>query len=267
MSVNAIHIESILNKSISGLNDGSYAVCWIQNEERDIVINNTLYENVSNTVFFLNPNFNWEILKKDFAPLSGYVLFLPGDILNHPTFKNLHITEIRILNSTEIPRLNLSPGIEKRIQSILEMMDELISTNLKHREEALLSLLYTFFVYCDGKCNIKSVITDSNAKSALVYKYKQLVDQNVGRYHEVGQYANILSVSDKYLNECVREILKVNAKNLINEQLVMRARHDLKFTDKSVKEISFDLGFSTPDYFSYFFKKQSGVTPSELRKD
>ncbi|MGC9356205.1 MAG: helix-turn-helix domain-containing protein [Mariniphaga sp.] len=93
------------------------------------------------------------------------------------------------------------------------------------------------------------------------------MDHYIMRYHEVGQYASILNVSDKYLNECVKDILKVNAKYLIDEQLVMRARHNLKFTDKSVKEISFDLGFSSPDYFSYFFKKQTGFSPTQLRKN
>jgi AraC family transcriptional regulator, transcriptional activator of pobA len=267
MNIDSIKIAPIQSKKISGSNDGNYSICWIQNEERDIVINNTLYKKVSNSVFFLNPDFRWKILKKKNASLSGYVLFLPKDILNHPSFKNLHITEIRILNTNEIPKINLTPGIEKRIQALLEMLDELIATNLNHREEAFLSLLYTFFVYCEGKCNIKTVVTDNNARSALVYKFKKCVDHHIVRYHEVGQYANILNVSDKYLNKCVKDILQVNAKYLIDEQLVMRARHNLKFTDKSVKEISFDLGFSSPDYFSYFFKKQTGLSPTQLRKN
>ncbi|MEP4881373.1 hypothetical protein [Maribacter dokdonensis] len=33
-----------------------------------------------------------------------------------------------------------------------------------------------------------------------------------------------------------------------------------------MKEISYELGFSTPDYFSYFFKIQTGSKPSVLRK-
>jgi len=65
----------------------------------------------------------------------------------------------------------------------------------------------------------------------------------------------LLNVSDKYLNECVKEILGINTKNLIDEQLTMRARYQLKFTDHSIKEISYDLGFSSPEYFSFFFKK------------
>ncbi len=266
MNIDKIKISRILNKITSNKNDDSYAVCWVQNGVRSIEINKTLYKNVSNAVFFLNPDFNWKIVKKDTLKSSGYVLIIPKDILNHPTFNNLHITEVRLFNTVEIPKIILTPGIETRIQSILEMLDELLSTNLKHREDAILALLNIFFVYCDGKCNIRSVITDNNAKSALVYKFKKSINQTITQYHEVSYYANILNVSDKYLNECVKEVLGVNAKFLIDEQLIMHARRSLKFTDKTIKEVGYELGFSSPDYFSYYFKKHTGITPSQVRK-
>ncbi|AEM69514.1 transcriptional regulator, AraC family [Allomuricauda ruestringensis DSM 13258] len=266
MNIDTLKISRILHKTTSNQNSGCYAVCWVQNGAEAIEINKTLYNNVSNAVFFLSPDHDWKILKKGTTTSSGYVLYIPKDVLNHPTFKNLHITEVRLLNSHEIPKINLSPGIETRIKAILEMMDELLSTNLKHREEAILSLLNTFFVYCDGKCNIKSVITDNNSRSALVYKFKKSIDQNITEHHEVRHYAKTLNISDKHLNECVKEVLGVNAKHLIDEQLVMRARHNLKFSDKTIKEIGYELGFSSPDYFSYFFKKHTGTAPSQLRK-
>ena len=46
----------------------------------------------------------------------------------------------------------------------------------------------------------------------------------------------------------------------------MQARYRLKFTDKTIKEISYDLGFSSPEYFSFFYKKQTGNTPTQVRK-
>ncbi|WP_340153985.1 helix-turn-helix domain-containing protein [uncultured Marivirga sp.] len=263
-----VKISPILDELSSCINEeGYYHLCWIQDHVRYIEINNTQYRHVSNSVFFLTPDHRWTIFKNDVGTSSGYVLYLPKSILNHPTFKNLHITQVRLFKSTdEIPKINLAPGIEKRVQSILEMLDELISTNLAHKEEAILSLLNTFFMYCDGKCNIKSVISDNNAKATLVYKFKKSIDQRFTQEHEVSHYANLLNVSSKYLNECVKDVLHTNAKNLIDEQLIMRSRHILKFTDKSVKEICYELGFSAPDYFSYFLKKHTGMTPSQIRK-
>lgn len=173
---------------------------------------------------------------------------------------------MRLFNAEEIPLFKLSPGIEKRTQAILEMIDELLGSELNHKEDAILSLLNTFFIYCDGQCNIKSIITEANSKTNIVYKFKNLVDQHVRAHHEVGYYANLLSISPKYLNECVQEVLSVSSKNIIVEQLLMRSRRELKFSTKTIKEIGFELGFSSPDYFSYFFKTHTGSTPSALRK-
>jgi AraC family transcriptional activator of pobA len=172
-----------------------------------------------------------------------------------------------MFSENEIPRINLSPGIEIRVQYILEMLDELIGSHLNHKDQAILSLLNTFFIYCDGQCNIKSKLNDNSTKSGLVYKFKKLVTKNLSHYHEVKDYANLLHISAKYLNECVQDVLGVNAKSIIVEQLVLNSRRDLKFSDKTIKEISFDLGFSSPDYFSFFFKNQTGVTPSYFRKN
>lgn len=267
MDPETIKISRITKKTTSNRKEDAYAVCWIQNDNPILEINKTKYEQIANSVFFLHPHLEWKILKKDSPLSSGYVLYLPKNFLDIPTFKNLHITQVGLFKSDEIPKINLSPGIEKRIQSILEMLDELISTKLEHREEAILSLLYTFFVYCDGKCNIKSVITENNAKSTLVYKFKKTIDSRITDYHRVGDYAELLHISDKYLNECVKDVLGVNAKNLIDEQLIMRSRHALKFTDKTIKEVCFELGFSSPDYFSSFVKKHTGMSPSQLRKE
>lgn len=50
------------------------------------------------------------------------------------------------------------------------------------------------------------------------------------------------------------------------ELKIMRAKELLLSTDKSIKEISFELGFQSIFYFSRLFKKKVGVNPTDLRK-
>lgn len=267
MKPDSINITQI-NKEVTlkQYND-DFAVCWIKNEVKGIEINDVLYKDVSNSILFLDPKYKWKILKKDSSTSSGYVLHLGREVLNHPILSNLHINKVRFFTASEIPLFKLSPGIEKRTQAILEMIDELLGSQLNHKDDAILSLLNTFFVYCDGQCNIKSIVSNNNSKTNVVYKFKTLVDKHVFEYHEVADYANFLNLSPKYLNECVKEVLSVSSKSIIIEQLLMRSRHALKFSNKTIKEISFELGFSSPDYFSYFFKTHTGITPSALRKE
>jgi AraC-like DNA-binding protein len=47
---------------------------------------------------------------------------------------------------------------------------------------------------------------------------------------------------------------------------ILRAKEMLLYDDKSIKEISYDLGFQSIYYFSRIFKNKQGVSPSEMRK-
>lgn len=266
MNSELVKVSPIVSALSSEKESGYYAVIWVKDGVDYIEINGAKDVNAANSVIFLHPRTQWTIGKQEGTAASGYILYLDKEVLDGPELSKLHINQVRLFAENEIPKINLAPGIEKRINSLLEMLDELIGSNLNHKDEAIKSLLNTFFVYCDGQCNIKSNIDEQNSKKVIVYKFKRLVDKRVSECHEVTDYARMLNVSSAYLNECVKEVLRVNAKAIITEQRVMRSRHQLKFTDKSVKEICFDLGFSSPDYFSYFFKKHTGITPSSLRQ-
>ena len=267
MNKEDIKISRIIEQTSTKPKGNYYSVIWVKNNVEGIKIDDILYKNISNSIFFLDPKYHWEILTNTETTSNGHILFLSNKILNEPILNKLHINEVALLNSNTIPRINLSPGIEVGIQAILEMIDELIGSHLNHKHQAILSLLNTFFIYCDGQCNIKSLINDNSSKPVIVYKFKKLINAKISEFHDVAYYSDLLNVSSKYLNECVQETLNVNAKSLITEQLIMKSRSNLKFTNKTIKQISFDLGFSSPDYFSYFFKNQTGTTPSLFRKN
>jgi AraC-like DNA-binding protein len=53
---------------------------------------------------------------------------------------------------------------------------------------------------------------------------------------------------------------------IINERITLEAKRVLAYSDKSVAETCFDLGFEDPSYFVKFFKRYAGVLPSDFRK-
>ncbi len=261
-----INISKITGEKISKPDGRFYSVMWIVGTVKEVLIDEVLYKDITNTMFFLSPKFQWKIIEREGATSKGYVMNLSDTILNEPSLKRLQINEIRILHSDSVHMAQIAPGIEKRLKAILEMLDELITTNLNHREDAIIALINTFFVYCDGQCNVKINNCDHNHKTVLAYEFVRLLSANVTEAQKVSQYATKLNVSSTYLNECIHYVLGVSAKSLNIEQLVMRTRHALKFTDKSAKEIAYELGFSSPDYFSSFCKKHIGYCPSQYRK-
>lgn len=261
-----IKISQIVGRETKSLQGDFCSIVLLTGNVKGLVVDGTMYTDVSSSIFFLNPNHSWRIVKQHSRCSSGYIMHLSGRILNEPALSKLKVNEMRILHSDVVHKTQLSPGIQCRVKTILEMLDELLTTHLHHRVDAILSLINAFFIYCDGQCNIKSNIDNHNGKASLVYKFKKLISGNITKWHNVGAYASSLHISPKYLNECVQEILQTSAKGLIIEQLSMRARHDLKFSDKSIKEVAFDLGFSSPTYFSSFCKKHLGCSPAQYRK-
>jgi AraC-like DNA-binding protein len=266
MNENDVQVSRI-NRSFSSENlDHEYfAIPLLNSDALTITIDGEQQSSDFNTLYFLHPRKNWRIEACSEEPNTGYLLLIKRSIMENPLLSKLHITEVRLFAQDQVPKINLAPGIEKRVFEILEMLDELIGSHLKHKEDAIISLINTLFVYCDGQCNIKSVFLERNSKKSIVFQFKKLLNRKINTYFEVDEYAKQLNISPKYLNECVKEVLGTNVKRLITEQRIMKARHELKFGDKSIKEISFELGFSSPDYFSSFYKRNTGQTPSMVR--
>ena len=54
--------------------------------------------------------------------------------------------------------------------------------------------------------------------------------------------------------------------NIIHDRIITEAKRLVYYTDKSIKEISVELGFEDAAHFSKFFKNYTSVSPSELKK-
>lgn len=81
---------------------------------------------------------------------------------------------------------------------------------------------------------------------------------------KVQDYAEILCVSDKHLNEIVKRQTGKSASTLIYRQLITEAKRLLN-SGLTVKEVGFELKFDDPAHFSKFFKTQTGSSPSDFR--
>jgi AraC family transcriptional activator of pobA len=99
----------------------------------------------------------------------------------------------------------------------------------------------------------------------LYRQFLELISQHYQRTHEVADYANQLGISARKLTDLTKRCSGSGAKDLINGQLIAEAKRSLQFSSIPVKEIAFQLNFSTPDQFSHFFKKNARLSPQDYR--
>jgi YesN/AraC family two-component response regulator len=60
--------------------------------------------------------------------------------------------------------------------------------------------------------------------------------------------------------------LEAGPSKLINERILIEAKRELYLTNKSVKEISIELGYNDEHYFSRFFRKNTSITAQKYRE-
>ncbi len=92
-----------------------------------------------------------------------------------------------------------------------------------------------------------------------------LVEKHFREEHTVTGYAEKLFISPKSLSKRLNTQGYATPLKIIKDRLILEAKRQLKFTNKTVKEIAFELGFDDPAYFSRLFSKGTGSSPSQYR--
>lgn len=105
--------------------------------------------------------------------------------------------------------------------------------------------------------------TSSHARVLEQFKIK--VDQNFRSHLGVKDYAVDLNISTSTLNRICRQHLNMSAKGFIAQRILAEAKRRLIYTRQPLEEISYQLGFTDPAYFSRVFSKAEGMPPGAYR--
>jgi AraC-like DNA-binding protein len=99
----------------------------------------------------------------------------------------------------------------------------------------------------------------------IVRRFNLLVENHYRQYHQVQDYANLLNKSPKTLSNLFAQYNHKTPLQVIKERIALEAKRLLQYTDKTSKEIAFELGFEDPANFSRFFKQQTGLPPGDFK--
>lgn len=105
----------------------------------------------------------------------------------------------------------------------------------------------------------------ANRSTEIFRNFKRLLVHHYREQHNIGFYADRLYISTTYLSRIVRNITGHTVCFHISELLCADARKLLECTDKDVKEIADELGFSDQSVFGKFFVRKTGLSPLKYR--
>ena len=105
----------------------------------------------------------------------------------------------------------------------------------------------------------------SNHKRVIFEHFMKLVTENYSEHRQVTFYADKLCLSPKYLSKSIKDVSGKSAPEWIDANVMLEAKHLLKYSDMTIKEIVYRLNFPSQTAFYKYFKAHTGMTPTDYR--
>lgn len=102
-------------------------------------------------------------------------------------------------------------------------------------------------------------------KISLVERLRKSIELHFKLEHGVSFYADDLSMTPKALTMQITRALGMAPRFLIQERLMLEAKRFLAYSDLSIAEIGYEIGFEDPNYFTRFFRQHEKLTPAQFR--
>lgn len=112
----------------------------------------------------------------------------------------------------------------------------------------------------NGVCEKLSNETDKS----FVTQLRKIIQENLGNSEfNVERIGDEIGLSRVQLYRKVKALTGHSPVEMLRKARLMRARHLLRTTEKSVSEVAYAVGFSTPSYFSKCYKDEFGESPKK----
>ena len=136
--------------------------------------------------------------------------------------------------------------------------------------ELLISYLKIFLITASRlKTEQQTEAKQTTAKEEepfILQNLQNAIEMHYKTKHSASDYADLLAITPKALTRLTKTHFNKTLSDLIAERIIIEAKRELYLTNKTVKEIAYDLGYNDEYYFSRFFKKNAEVSPQYYRE-
>ncbi len=251
-----------------------------------LVVSGTIQVNSNQTLYNLGPNMlltggagdMLDLHPTASANLSAYILMVKSSFMHD---LNVDLNVIKSLPRGELlrPILSIDPTDTAHIRHLFELLDinsrQPIPTGCQLLARSVSLSLLTSTLYqlmltvmrCSPEAPTQTPDEEPRGgKSATYYtrEFMRLVHQHFRREHSPGFYASKLCLSSKYLSMLIKQTTGKTASEHINHLLIIEAKNQLRFSGKNIQQVALELNFTSQSAFGKFFRRLTGLSPSEF---
>ena len=232
-----------------------------------------LMEITGTVLFFVNPHIPHAVVRSA-KKRKGYAcLFTETFIAGRERKEILQTSPLFRLDGTPILPLNKEQAAF--MTGLFQKMLVVHSSNYDHKDELIKNCIELIIHEALRIRPPSNGQPHKNATARIARLFMELLERQFPidnteqplRLRTPQDFAKMLAVHVNYLNRSVKEATGKPTSVHITERIAAEAKALLLYTDWSVADVAYSLGFEYPTYFNNFFKRVTGSTPNSLRKE
>lgn len=242
----------------------SAGLCICLEGTAEIVVNTQRYHLQKGDMCVITPN---TILKIAFRSedFKGYTIALAQKFFHSI---NIPASTSFYLYIKENPCISLSPEQQDNLLKFcnhLKAHDMREGHPFRHEISGLMVMtgIYEIIAIYKDKQPLKH--QPYSRKNKLFLEFQQLIATHYGKHKTIDFYADKLCVSSRYLSAVVKEISGLTASDCISRVVIMNIKNLLTSTEMTIQQISDEMNFPNPSFFTKYFKRMTGETPKAYR--
>lgn len=198
----------------------------------------------------ISPDYDFQVI----VPACNFLPALPGSILSETYTRNGIV-------------LSLNEEEWTQAEMFFTLLWNILHSSPYRRETVqhfIISLLYNLkYTYEQTRTTTPLRLS---RREEIFRRFIALVNEHSKQERSVNFYADKLCLTPHYLSTIIREASGQTVMQWINQSVVLEAKVLLKHSDLLIFQISDELNFPNPSFFSKFFKRMTGMTPAEYQK-
>lgn len=173
----------------------------------------------------------------------------------------------QLWSGPRIIALSSTPAVQAESYQLIRWLEQEVESNALGRGAALESLLTMLLLVLIRALPADQLDHDGAKRSnlRLADRFRDLINQYYGKNLRLQDYTSMMAVSVAQLRAACISATGQSPTKMIHSRIVTEAKRSLIFSDLPVEQIAFALGFDDAAYFTRFFRKQVGQTPSQFR--
>lgn len=214
-------------------------------------------------VYFSRPGqtMEWEVAR----PWQGFQVILSKTIFE----QNPHLN-FRFFSYSQHEALFLTPEEQRNLTHIYQ---QLFDAYYDDPEAIEIWIAYCYLILSYVQ---RFYQRQFESRKPIYHKLVESFQEELNRYYAatrevelsmptVQYFAERLFVSPNYLSDVLKHYTGKSAIDLIHDHIIQEAKAKLKTSSSTVAQISHELGFDYPGYFTRLFRKKTSMTPSQYR--